>query len=113
MSSDSPQPTGSRTAALADAPAPVAVTDEGTGDGFVVPEGRTILESALAQGVGLRYGCRVGVCGACAVEVVEGLACTTPPDAIERNTLDRYDMGPGVRLACRTMTRGPLRIKPA
>ena len=89
------------------------VTDEASGQSFVVPEGRTLLEAALAQGVELRFGCRVGVCGACAVEVTEGLPGASPPDAIERNTLDRYGMGPRVRLACRARTCGRLRVKPA
>lgn len=48
------------------------VTIESSGQQFTVPEGETILDAAIHQGIGLPYGCRSGNCGSCSVELVEG-----------------------------------------
>jgi len=80
---------------------------------FDVSRGQVVLDAALASGVEMAHGCRVGACGACAVEVVQGLESCDSPDTIERDTIGRYHLPPGVRLACRLTCRGPLRLKPA
>lgn len=38
-----------------------------------VPEGKTILEVLLANGVNVAYSCQQGICGACETRVVSGL----------------------------------------
>jgi ferredoxin len=80
---------------------------------FACAEGRPVLDAGLEAGLDLTFGCRVGVCGACAVEVVEGACHLDPPGLIEADSLARFDLGPEVRLACRLCIRGPLRIRPA
>ena len=93
---------------------PVAhpVADEGFGVTFDVRRGESILDAALGQGIELAHGCRHGVCGACAVEIVEGEENLVSPDDIERNSLGRFRLPANVRLACRAGVRGPVRIKP-
>jgi ferredoxin len=90
-----------------------AVSDEGSGATFDVRCGEAILDAALSQGVELAHGCRHGVCGACAVEIVEGLEHVLPADPIESNSIQRFRLRTGVRLACRACVRGPVRIRPA
>jgi ferredoxin len=84
-----------------------------TGETVRVPPGRAVLECALDQGIEMEHGCRVGVCGACAVEIVEGLEHVDPPDPIEEDSIRRFGLPVHCRLACRFSCRGPLVVKPA
>lgn len=97
--------------AVAD-PAAHAVTDQATGLVIAVRPGEAILDAALGQGIELAHGCRHGVCGACAVEIVEGGEHLVQPDGIERNSLGRFRLPGNVRLACRAAVRGPVIIRP-
>jgi ferredoxin len=81
------------------------------GGAFLVRDGQVVLDAALEQGCALDHGCRAGSCGACAVEVVNGLANVEAPDPIEADALDRFRLGSDVRLACRMRARGPLRLR--
>lgn len=48
------------------------VTIKATGHTFQVTDNHTVLESALAAGITLPYGCRNGACGACKGTLVSG-----------------------------------------
>jgi CDP-4-dehydro-6-deoxyglucose reductase len=48
------------------------VTVQPSGHTFAVPEGETVLASALAAGFHLPYGCRNGACGSCKGKLVAG-----------------------------------------
>ncbi len=48
------------------------VTVHPSGHSFAVPEGETVLASALAAGYHLPYGCRNGACGSCKGKLVTG-----------------------------------------
>jgi ferredoxin len=48
-----------------------ALRIEPLGRTIVVEEGQTLLEAALAQGIRLRSGCRIGNCRECIARVVE------------------------------------------
>ena len=87
------------------------IRHESLGESFTVEPGRPILDAGLEQGLDMDYGCRVGACGACAIEVVEGLENVESPDFIETDALTRYDLPPEVRLACRACVKGPVRIR--
>jgi ferredoxin-NADP reductase len=43
-----------------------------SGQEFFVPEGRTILEVLLDEGVDVDYSCELGICGACEQRVIAG-----------------------------------------
>lgn len=88
------------------------VVDDTTGRSFETRPGQIVLDASFASGEPLPHGCRVGACGACAVEVVEGLAACDPPDAIERDALRRYHLPPNIRLSCRLTCHGALRVRP-
>ena len=104
------EPTGATTATPA---TEASVTHETAGATFTVRARTAILDAALAQGVELDHGCRVGVCGACAVEVVEGAENLVAPDPIETDTLTRHGAEPSVRLACRACVHGPVKLRSA
>jgi len=48
------------------------VTLQKSGHSFDVPEGETVLTSALAAGFTIPYGCRNGACGSCKGKIIEG-----------------------------------------
>src|SRR5438874_1436516 len=45
-----------------------------SGQEFFIPEGRSILEVLLDEGVDLDYSCELGICGACEQRVISGIA---------------------------------------
>lgn len=66
-----------------------------------VTEGVTILDAVLEAGVAAEFGCRIGECGACAVDLLDG-------DADHRDTaLDENDRKSGGRVCiCVSRARG-------
>jgi len=45
-----------------------------SGQEFFIPEGRTILEVLLDEGVDVDYSCELGICGACEQRIIAGIA---------------------------------------
>ena len=62
--------------------------------------GQLLLEAIEGCGVAIETGCRMGVCGADAIAVTEGMACLAPPGDAERATLERLGCSANTRLAC-------------
>lgn len=54
------------------AAARLSVRTEPAGHHFEVAPNQTILEAALAQRIGLPYGCRNGTCGSCSARLIAG-----------------------------------------
>ncbi|MGQ9628157.1 MAG: ASKHA domain-containing protein [Anaerolineae bacterium] len=72
-------------------------------------EGETILEVARRAGVGLAAICGgKGTCGRCRVRVVEGRVF--PITSVEARILSQQEQDQGLRLACQTRLRGPLKL---
>ena len=67
-----------------------------------VPEGRTILEAALEDGISYPHGCRSGRCGSCKSRLVTGEV-----DLLEhtRFALSDEERAQGLILACRALPR--------
>ncbi len=65
---------------------------------IAVPEGRTILEAALAEGIAYPHGCRSGRCGSCKSRLVNGAV-----DLLDhsRFALSDEEKVQGLILACR------------
>jgi ferredoxin len=62
----------------------------------------------------IRFGCRLGVCGACAIEVVTGFDALGQPEPEEKLFLSKLGHDPDkVRLACQCRVFGNVSIKPA
>jgi ferredoxin-NADP reductase len=51
---------------------PIEVTIRSTGQTLTVQPGTLILDAILAAGVDSNYDCRMGICGSCAVKVLDG-----------------------------------------
>jgi nitrite reductase (NADH) large subunit len=92
-------------------PSPEAARDEGPadggevrfaeGDGPVSAEvGTSLLEVAERAGLPLEAGCRMGVCGADPVAVLDGASCLSAPEEEELNTLRRLGLAKNTRMAC-------------
>src|SRR3954454_11050887 len=62
--------------------------------------GASLLEIAEAQGKTIEAGCRMGVCGADPVAILDGAACLSEPEEEELNTLRRLGLAPNTRMAC-------------
>jgi NADPH-dependent 2,4-dienoyl-CoA reductase/sulfur reductase-like enzyme/ferredoxin len=77
------------------------------GDKRVLPEsGRTLLEIAEGCGARLEAGCRMGLCGADPVAILEGERNLSPPGEDERTTLRRLGHAANTRMACCARVRG-------
>ena len=44
-----------------------------SGQEFVIPEGKTILQVLLDAGIDVDYSCELGICGACEQRVISGV----------------------------------------
>jgi NADPH-dependent 2,4-dienoyl-CoA reductase/sulfur reductase-like enzyme/ferredoxin len=70
----------------------------------------TVLELAERCGLALEAGCRMGICGADPVAVVDGLDNLAPPGEDEQATLARLGYAPNTRMACCARLRGPVSV---
>lgn len=59
---------------------------------FTTHADESILEAALRQNIGLRYGCRDGLCGTCKAQLLEG-EVAYPDEQPEALTKDEQDKG--------------------
>ncbi|WP_238846597.1 FAD-dependent oxidoreductase [Nocardia arthritidis] len=78
----------------------VSVTFEPSGAEVAGDTGMSLLDIAERGEQPIEAGCRMGICGADPVAVLDGMACLSPPGQDERNTLRRLGFGNDVRMAC-------------
>ena len=76
----------------------------------VADANRTLLEIAESQQQPIKSGCRMGVCGADPVLIMDGMENLAPMGSDERATLERLGLGPNCRLACMCRPNGPLTV---
>ena len=79
-------------------------------DRVVAPVGVTLLEVAEGDGKKIEAGCRMGVCGADPVAVVDGMDNLSPVSDDERTTLERLGLAPNTRMACCARVTGNVSI---
>ncbi len=73
--------------------------------------GTSLLEAAERAGQKIEAGCRMGVCGADPVAVIDGMDGLTPPDEDELNTLRRLGYAANTRMACcARVTSGSVKV---
>jgi ferredoxin len=89
-----------------------------------VNEGEILYDSLFDRGVELPHGCLSGSCGACRVEVLDGIDCLSPVGIIEGNTIDalkdefrqikgeEFVERTHIRLSCRAKVMGNVTIRP-
>ncbi len=82
-----------------------------SGREVTVTAGTTLLDAVLQAKLPIGRSCDgVGQCGACRLVVMAGRANLSPPGASERTLLDGERAGPGERLACLALVRGPVTV---
>ena len=74
-----------------------------------VPAGRTILQTALAQGIDYPHGCRSGNCGGCKSHLIAGEVEMSPYSAF---ALEEEERGRGLILACRAVPWSDCVVQP-
>lgn len=77
------------------------------GRSIAVPDGRTLLDAALDQGIAYPHGCRSGRCGSCKSRLIAGEV-----DLLDhtRFALSEEEKKQGLILACRTLPRTELTV---
>ena len=88
----------------------VEVTFEPGARTVAVKTRATVLEAAESSSLRLEAGCRMGVCGADPVAVLEGLDCVSPVTCAEADTLLRLGLGGNNRMACCARVFGDCRV---
>lgn len=78
------------------------------GTTVVARPGLSLLEIAEGNGMQIEAGCRMGVCGADPVAVIEGMDNLSPMSDDERNTLARLGLADNTRMACCARVAGPV-----
>jgi NADPH-dependent 2,4-dienoyl-CoA reductase/sulfur reductase-like enzyme/ferredoxin len=68
--------------------------------------GASLLEIAENHDQPIEAGCRMGICGADPVAVLDGMSCLSPPGRDELDTLRRLGHGGSTRLACAARVSG-------
>lgn len=100
------------------------VSIAGTDKVFDVKDNEVLYDALCDRGEQLPHGCLAGSCGACRIDVIEGVQNLAPATFIENNTLDaikeeftqkygpQFLEGKSLRLACRARVKGDVQIKP-
>ncbi|HZC70949.1 MAG TPA: FAD-dependent oxidoreductase [Jatrophihabitans sp.] len=99
-----------RTASVALSSSEPVVEFEPDGEQLVVKAGETLLEVAERARLPIEAGCRLGVCGADPVTVVEGIDRLSPVEEDEANTLRRLGLADDCRMACSARVLGDCRV---
>jgi nitrite reductase (NADH) large subunit len=76
----------------------------------LVDSGRTLLEIAESNNQPIEAGCRMGMCGADPVFILNGMENLSALKGEERSTLERLGLGEGARMACMCRVKGPVAL---
>jgi nitrite reductase (NADH) large subunit len=76
------------------------VAEKASGRSFAVDPGRSLLEGIESAGLTQDFGCRMGMCGADAIAIVDGMENLSPPSDEELATLRRLGLEGRARMAC-------------
>jgi NADPH-dependent 2,4-dienoyl-CoA reductase/sulfur reductase-like enzyme/ferredoxin len=91
---------GALRAAGAYASAGDLVVDQGVDRSFAANPKRSLLEGMESAGIKIDYGCRLGMCGADPVAIIDGHDALSEPSSTERDTLARLGLEGRARMAC-------------
>ena len=76
------------------------VTDQASGRSFAADPSLSLLEGIESAGLKQDFGCRMGMCGADAIAIVDGMENLSPPSDDEIATLRRLGLEGRARMAC-------------
>lgn len=83
---------------------------EPQGKEFIAKKGVTLLSLMEENNVKIQSGCKMGLCGADPIYVLENENNLSAMRETERQTIDRLGLGPGVRMSCCAMVKGSVSI---
>jgi NADPH-dependent 2,4-dienoyl-CoA reductase/sulfur reductase-like enzyme/ferredoxin len=86
------------------------VTFKPEGKRVAIQPGQTLLAIAESCGLAIESGCRMGICGADPVAVLEGMGNVSALGDDERATLARLGLAGNTRLACCARVNGPVSV---
>ncbi len=86
------------------------VTFKPEGKRVLAAPGCTLLELAEKNGMHIEAGCRMGVCGADPVAILDGMEHLSKIRKDEQTTLDRLGLAENTRLACCVQVKGPVAV---
>ena len=75
---------------------------------IVMPLGSSLLETAERNDLPIEPGCRMGVCGADPIVILQGMDNLSEMKGEERSTLERLGLGHNCRMACMARVNGPV-----
>lgn len=88
------------------------ITFLSNGQTIEVPEGTMFLEACQEHAAPHDFGCTVGSCGTCRLEVVEGSDNVQPASDEERETVEMCTDHDGARLGCQLKVTGDISVRP-
>lgn len=80
------------------------------GKRILVTPGSSLLDVAEKNGLRIEAGCRMGVCGADPITVLEGMESLSKISSDEQGTLDRLGLAENTRMACCARVKGPVMV---
>ncbi len=82
------------------------------GQTIEVPAGTKFLDASQEHRAPHDFGCTVGSCGTCRLEIVEGADHVQPISDEERETIDMCTDAPKARLGCQLVIQGDIAVRP-
>lgn len=89
------------------------ITFAATGESHEVPIGTSYLEFCRAHNVPQDFGCTVGSCGTCRLEILEGAENVNASTEDERETVEMCTDVEGARLGCQLVVQGDITVRAA
>ena len=89
------------------------LTIQPSGQTFEVSVGQSYLEFCQTHTVPQDFGCTVGSCGTCRVEVLAGMENLNPREDEEAETLEMCTDLPNARLGCQLTLSGDVTLRAA
>jgi len=87
------------------------VTEQSTGQSFPANRNKSLLEALESEGLKIDFGCRMGMCGADPVTIIDGHENLSEPTEEELATLRRLGLEGQARMACVCRAlKGPVSI---
>lgn len=86
------------------------ITVEPEGRQLLAEPNRTLLEIIESHNLPIEAGCRMGLCGADPICVLDGMDQLSKAGNEERTTLERLSLAPNTRLACMARVHGDVKI---
>ena len=83
-----------------------------SGETHEVPHSTSFLDFCQEHDAPHDFGCTIGSCGTCRLEIVEGAENVQPITDEERETLEMVTDVPGARLGCQMKILGDVAIRP-